>query len=88
MEKSRLANKLENGDDNNIFNRITTKHFRNAVLGQRIKGSVKRPGHSISQSIKKRQNSLLKEFNAVENNKFNTFIDKRYESTKIKRKQQ
>lgn len=80
LEKDRLANQQQQ-NESNPFNRIATKHFRNAVLGQRIKGSVKRPGHSISRAIENRKKSLLKEFEAVENNKFNAFVDKRYEAT-------
>eukprot|EP01083_Nonionella_stella_P011826 33544_1 len=67
--------------ESNPFNRITAKNLHNAVLGQKVKGNVKRPGHSISRSIEKRKQSLLKEYTAIETNKHNTFIDKRYEKT-------
>lgn len=73
--------RLKKRQENNPFNRIVAKNLHNAVLGQKLKGNIKRPGHSISRSIEKRKQSLLQEYKAIETNKFNTFIDKRYEKT-------
>lgn len=79
-EKAR-SQRLKKRQENNPFNRIVAKNLHNSVLGQKVKGNIKRPSHSINRSIEKRKQSLLKEYKAIETNKFNTFIDKRYEKT-------
>eukprot|EP00484_Ammonia_sp_Unknown_P019053 CAMPEP_0197029944 /NCGR_PEP_ID=MMETSP1384-20130603/9284_1 /TAXON_ID=29189 /ORGANISM="Ammonia sp." /LENGTH=1135 /DNA_ID=CAMNT_0042459207 /DNA_START=23 /DNA_END=3430 /DNA_ORIENTATION=+ len=78
---SKKARKQRIKTKSNPFNRIVAKNLHHSVLGQKVKGNIKRPGHSISRSIEKRKQSLLKEYTAIETNKFNTFIDKRYEQT-------
>ena len=67
-------------DDNNPFNRILGKNFKHKVLGQKIQGSIKRPGHTINKGIELRKKTLLKEWNSIEYNHHNNIIDKRYES--------
>eukprot|EP01084_Bolivina_argentea_P248228 415193_1 len=80
--KKRQRNGLKKRrQEQNPFNRIVAKNLHNAVLGQKVYGNTKNIGHSISRSIEKRKQTLLKEYTAIENNKYNTFIDKRYEKT-------
>ncbi|ETO08880.1 hypothetical protein RFI_28510 [Reticulomyxa filosa] len=65
---------------NNPFSTIPGKNFRNLVIGQRLKGTVKKPGQTQLRNIERRKQSLLREFDAIENNQFNEFVDKRYEA--------
>ena len=80
IERANLEKSLDRKKHlkNNPFTTIKNRNVRNPVLGQRIKGNIRKPSATIKRGIESRKKSILSQFNAIENNSNNKFIDNRY----------